>query len=62
MILIFGIANFKNNYGLRKKKISLNKIKDIFSSLEKEKICRGKGVDGSKAWNYRGRCDRIITG
>ena len=40
MILIFGIANFKNNYGLRKKKISLNNIKDIFSSLEKEKLIK----------------------
>lgn len=56
MILIFGIANFKNNYGLRKKKISLNNIKDIFSSLEKEKI---KFIDTAPSY-YQDNKDYFI--
>tara|TARA_B100001057_G_C22664311_1_gene877210 strand:- start:62 stop:928 length:867 start_codon:yes stop_codon:yes gene_type:complete len=37
MILILGIANFKNGYGIKKKKVSLKNIKDIFLQIKKEK-------------------------
>tara|TARA_Y100000741_G_scaffold252516_1_gene194269 strand:+ start:152 stop:1015 length:864 start_codon:yes stop_codon:yes gene_type:complete len=38
MILVFGLANFNDGYGFKKKKISLEKIKDIFKELKKNKI------------------------
>lgn len=48
MILILGLANFKNGYGFKKNKVSLSNIKSIFLKIKKEKNI--KSVDTAPSY------------